>query len=60
VADATGDGFGHHDTLLAGDTTPAICAPIASLTRKGAGTGSAGTGDCFGPAARKIGAVDFA
>ncbi len=52
------DGFGRNDTLISGDTTPTLLARIASITIKGAATGSASpTTDFFGITAQQIGAL---
>ena len=57
VTDATGDGFGRNDTLIAGDTTPALFARIASITIAGTATGSSTANDHFGITAQQIGRV---
>ena len=54
VADSTHDGFGHNDTLIAGDTTPALLAQIASIIIAGTATGSAAAGDFFGITAQQV------
>ena len=53
------DGFGQNDTLIGGDTMPAIFATIASITIKGTAMGSASAGDFFGITAQKIGKVSI-
>lgn len=40
VADVTGDGFGHNDALIPGDTTPGLLSRIARITIDGSATGS--------------------
>lgn len=54
VADATGDGFGRNDALIAGDTTPELLSRIASITIIGAATGTDAAGDHFGITAQQI------
>jgi hypothetical protein len=54
VADSTANGFGQNDTLINGDTKPAIVASIASVLIKGTATGSAAAGDFFGITAQRV------
>jgi hypothetical protein len=53
IDDATSDGFGQNDTLIAGGSD-AIVATIASITIKGAAIGTAVGGDFFGITAERI------
>ncbi|MEA3212589.1 MAG: large repetitive protein [Chthoniobacter sp.] len=54
VADATTDGFGRNDVLIAGDTTPNLFARIARITIKGPAIGSAGGTDHYGITAQRL------
>jgi hypothetical protein len=57
IDDSTNDGFGRNDTVIAGDSTPAVFSSIASIVIKGTASGSAAPGDHFGISAQKIGKV---
>ena len=59
VLDATGDGFGQNDRLIAGDRTRNVVARIASIVIKGTATGSAAEGDHFGITAQSIGKLSI-
>jgi hypothetical protein len=59
VQDATADGFGRNDTVIAGDTTPSILSKIAKVVIKGTASGSAAGGDHFGITAQVIGKLSI-
>ena len=60
IVDATNDGFGRNDTVIAGDTTPDVLSQIASVVIKGTATGSNTAGDHYGITAQSIGKLSIA
>jgi hypothetical protein len=60
VFDATADGFGRNDQLIAGDETDRIVAQIASVVIKGNAIGSTRAGDHFGIVAQEVGKLTIA
>jgi hypothetical protein len=59
IADATNDGFGRNDTVIAGDDTPNVVSKIASVVIKGTASGTPIAGDHYGITAQQIGKVSI-